>query len=132
LALYFSPAGYFVKQGGIFMGKTTRERAETRELPPGITQEALQDQISYEALMLAQERIRDGTASSQIVCHFLDLSTEKSRLERAKLEAEVALKNAQAESIADSKRIIELYQDALGAFKMYATPFQDTNDEDIF
>ena len=69
---------------------------------------------------LAEQQIMDGTASSQIITHFLKLGTAKAELERAKLEAENKLLQAKTEALESAKEIKELYGEALKAMRNYS------------
>lgn len=61
----------------------------------------------------------DGSASSQLITHFLKLGTEKERLERDILASQRKLMDAKTENLASSKRIEELYNDAINAMRHY-------------
>lgn len=66
----------------------------------------------------------EGTASAAVITHYLRLGTEKTKLERLKLEKEIKLVEAKADSIESSARSEELYSQAIEAMKSYA-PSQD-------
>ena len=72
------------------------------------------------ALDVAEQRLLDGTASSQLVTTILKISTEREKLEREILEKKRDLLVAQKESIESSKRIEELYAEAIEAMKRYS------------
>lgn len=97
--------------------------------PKGSTPEARENQMISLAVDLAEKQLMEGTASSQVITHFLKLATEKERLEREKLEEENKLLKAKTEAIQSQKRIEEMYAQALCAMKQYAG--QDDNDEYI-
>ncbi len=63
--------------------------------------------------------MREGTASSQIITHYLKLATEKERLEMEKLELEKQLLQARTEDLKAAKKTEELYQQAIQAMKDY-------------
>jgi cell division protein FtsL len=69
---------------------------------------------------LAEEQIRSGTATAQVITHFLKLGTEREKLERKRLEGENRLLEAKVESLASSSRIEELYEKAVAAMRSYA------------
>lgn len=68
---------------------------------------------------LAEERLRNGTATSQEVTHFLKLGSTKERLEREMLEKQKDLLEIKAEALQSQKRVEELYVEAINAFKEY-------------
>lgn len=94
---------------------------------PALTPEAREGQMISLAMDLVEERLRNGTASSQETTHFLKLATERERIERKLAEKELELKEAKRQQIQSQARIEELYTDALNAMKRYSG--QDENDE---
>ena len=71
------------------------------------------------AVDLAEKQLIKGTASSQVITHFLKLATVREGLERKKLERENELLAAKVESIASGARVEELYSDAITAMRGY-------------
>ena len=80
------------------------------------------------AVSLAEQQLRDGTASSQIITHYLKLATEKERLERVKLEQEVELMKAKTQSIKDTETSKELFAEAIKAFAGYTGQYSDDQE----
>ena len=72
-----------------------------------------------------ERRIRDHTATSQELCHFLKMGSEKERLEREKLEVEMELQRVRADSIESGKHMEELYNNAIAAMKLYSGVEED-------
>ena len=99
---------------------------------PALTPEARENQLISLATNLAEQQLMDGTASSQVITHYLKLGTAKSQLELEKLKRENELLSAKTESIESSKRVEELYMNALNAMKNYSGHGGDSNDENIF
>lgn len=85
-----------------------------------ITPESREQQLCSLAVDLAEEQLRDGTASSQVITHFLRLATEKEKLEREKLQKENQLLNAKTNAIESGERSEALYEEVLNAFQKYA------------
>lgn len=81
------------------------------------------------AMNEAEKRIKDGTASSQLLCHFLDLATEKKRLENKKLESDVKVAEAKIKQINQAIADGELYQQAIEAFQRYSGHSEDDDEE---
>lgn len=92
----------------------------SRKIRPAFTPEARENQLVSLAVDLAEQQLQEGTASSQVITHYLKLGTMKERLEREKLEKEVELLRAKTESIEASQRVEELYINALNAMKNYS------------
>ena len=91
----------------------------SKKMRPALTPEARENQLISLAVDLAEEQLRDKTASSQVITHFLKLGTTKAELEKEKLAKENELLRAKTESIESQKRIEELYAEALNAMRRY-------------
>lgn len=92
----------------------------SRKSRPALTPEARENQMISLAVDLAEQQLRDGTASSQVITHFLKLATAKERLEREKLEQENKLLIAKTEALQSQKHIEELYANAINAMRNYS------------
>ena len=99
--------------------KTDASNASTRKIRPALSPEARENQLISLAVDLVEQRLLDGTASSQEVTHFLKLGSMKERLEREKLEEENKLLKARTEQIQSMKRVEELYEEAIKAMRNY-------------
>jgi len=93
----------------------------TQELRPAITPEAQEARMISLTVSLAEKQLMEGTASSQVMTHYLKLaaSKERDRLELEKLKEENRLLRAKTESFESSKRIEELYSEAIRAMQIY-------------
>lgn len=102
-------------------GKTniTKTDGEQRKRKPALSPEARENQMIALAMDLAEQRLRDGTASSQEVTHFLKLASSKERLEKEIMEKQKALIEAKTNAYASSEEIKSLYADAMAAFRSY-------------
>ena len=69
---------------------------------------------------MAEQQLSEGTASSQVISHYLKLASSKERLEKERLTHEVELLKAKTEAIHSAKRVEELYKEALNAMKAYS------------
>ena len=72
------------------------------------------------AIKEVEYRIRNHTASSQELVHYLKMGSEKERLEREKLEADLELQRVKAAAIESGRHMEELYNDAINAMKLYS------------
>lgn len=86
---------------------------------PAMTPDARENQMINLAVDLAEKQLEEGTASSQVITHFLKLGSSKERLEREKLEEENKLLRAKTENLQSQKRVEELYAEALAAMRRY-------------
>ena len=92
--------------------RTRRKRATTPE--------GRENQLVSDAIDLAETQIRKGTASSQVITHFLKLGSTREKLEQQRLEHENELTRVKIEAIESQKRVEELYMEALTAMRSYA------------
>lgn len=93
---------------------------ETRKQRPAITPEGRENQMCALAIDLAEKQLREGTASSQVITHFLKLASSKEKLEKEILEKQRELLTAKTEALKAEQRIEELYTDAINAMKEYS------------
>lgn len=91
-----------------------------KKMRPALTPEARENQMIALAMDRAEEQLRDGTASSQVITHFLKLATEKERIEREILERQKDLITAKTEALQSAKKIEELYTNAITAMRNYS------------
>lgn len=93
---------------------------------PATTPEARENQLISLAVDLAEKQIREGSASAQVVSHYLKLGSSREKLEQLRLEKENDLLDAKREAIASAQRVEEMYTKALDAMRSYAgqAPFE--------
>ena len=84
------------------------------------------------AVNLAEQQLRDGTASSQIITHYLKLGTMKEQLELEKTRAEVELMKAKAKAIAADEERDIMYKKAIEAMRIYQGVGGEEDEENIF
>lgn len=94
------------------------------------TPEARENQLISLAYDLVEQRLLDGTATSQETTHFLKLGSTKERIEREILEKQKELITAKTEALQSQKRIDELYEKAIAAMRSYSGAQQE-DDEDV-
>ena len=87
--------------------------------PPVFTDEAREQQLCALALDLVEQRLRNGTASSQETTHFLKLASTQSKLERDILKGKIELQAAQTSALKSQERQEEIYAEALKAIQIY-------------
>lgn len=91
-----------------------------KKVRPALTPEARENQLISLAVDLVEQRLLDGTASSQETTHFLKLGSTKNRLEMDKLREENRLLQAKTEALQSAKRVEELYSEAISAMRRYS------------
>lgn len=104
---------------GMAKGKTSSSSGSTRKIRPALTPESRENQLIALATDLAEKQLLEGTASSQVISHFLKLGSTVQRLEREKLEEENKLLRAKTERLQSEKRSEELFAEAIKAFRNY-------------
>lgn len=100
--------------------KTTSPSEAPKKIRPAITPEARENQLISLATDLAERQLLDGTASSQVITHYLKLGSTKEKIEKEILEKQKDLITAKTEALQSQKRIEELYADAIKAMASYS------------
>ena len=91
-----------------------------KPMRPALTPEARENQLISLAIDLVEQRLRDGTASSQETTHFLKLATSKAKLEKERFELENELIKAKTQNLRDQADMKTLYSDAIAAMRRYS------------
>ena len=110
------------------MGKNKQEEKRIR---PALTPESREDQLVALAINLAEKQLLEGTASAQVISHFLKIGSTKERIEKEILEEQKDLIKAKTEALKSEKRVEELYQEALDAMRRYAGQEINEREEDV-
>lgn len=87
---------------------------------PAVTEEGRENQLVSLAIDLAEKQLEAGTASSQVITHYLKLGSTREKLEQERLHRENLLLDSKVEMMASAKRVDELYEAALNAMRSYA------------
>lgn len=106
------------------MAKSSKSQANSTELP-AITAEAREDQMINKAMELAQRKLEDGTASNQLIIHYLRLGSLKERKNLEILEAQRQLYQAKTKQIEAEQSTMEMYKEAMAAFASYSGEYED-------
>ena len=110
--------------------KNAGSSSSTKKIRPALTPEARENQMISLAVDLAERQLLDGTASSQVITHFLKLGSSKEKLERERLEEENKLLKAKTEELKSRKNTEEQYRKAIEAMKLYSGRGGIEDDED--
>jgi len=95
------------------------DKTNIRKMPPALTPEARENQLIYLATELAEQQLRDGTASSQVITHYLKLGTTKEKIEKEILEKQKDLIEAKTKALKTAEHTEELYAEAIAAMRLY-------------
>lgn len=101
------------------MPKANGTKQESKRIRPALTPEARENQLISLAVDLAEKQLMEGTASSQVITHYLKLGSTKERIEKEILEKQKELISAKTENLKSAKRIEELYTNAIEAMRRY-------------
>lgn len=99
--------------------------------PPATTPEGRENQLIARAVDLAARQLEEGTASAQVITHYLKLGSSRERLEQERIEQEVSLLQAKRENMVSAARVEELYTGAINAMRAYAgqKPLEPADDD---
>lgn len=118
-----------VQEGETKVSKTKRRQAPAR------TPAARENQLINLAVDLAERKLRDGTASSQIITTLLHLATSKNQLEMEKLRSDLRVSDAKVKQMEDQAYSKDLYEKAIAAFRSYSgsgEPMDEYDDEELY
>lgn len=109
---------------------TATPRSGARFPSEATSPEKRENELIALAVDLAEEQLRAGTASSQVITYFLKLAAEKEKLEREKLKADIELIRTKKKSVEASDRMEELLANAINVFtSKYEWQGDDTGSE---
>lgn len=110
----------------------SQERKQKPKLGrPATTPEAREGQLVALATNLAEKQLRDGTASAQVITHYLRHGSQREQLERQRLENENLLTQAKIDQMKSQARVEEMYAQALQAMKTYSGNDEEYDDYDV-
>ena len=95
-------------------GKPSKPR-----MAPATTPEGREQQMVSLAFDLAQAQLEEGTASAQVITHFLKFGSSQNALEKEKLRKENLLMQARVDQISAASQNSELYMEAINMMKIY-------------
>lgn len=87
---------------------------------PALDPEARENQLINLAVDLAEQQLREGTASSQVITHFLKLGTTRAELEKEKLRKENKMMEAKTKAYESADEMKVLYENAIKAMRNYS------------
>lgn len=110
------------------MSKFKGSGGESKPMRPALTPEARENQLISLAVDLAEKQLQEGTASSQVITHYLKLGSTKERLEKEKLAEENKLLRARTEALQSAKKQEELFEQAIKAMRRYSGNGDDDDE----
>lgn len=106
--------------------------SERRHRRPATTEQERENQLVSLAMDLAEKQLTEGTASSQVITHYLKLGSSREKLEQERLRYEAELMGEKIAMMAQAQRIEELYGQALAAMRTYAGQDPDPEEDDYY
>lgn len=104
-----------------------------QRLPRARTPEAREAQLVALSYDLAEEQILKGTASSQVLVHFLKIGSTREKIELQKTKQETLLVEAKVKDLANVEEMKKLYVEAMDAMRGYAgQEVTHDGDEDVY
>lgn len=100
--------------------KKVDENFETGHRAPATTPESRENQMVALAVAAAEKQLRDGTASAQVITHYLKLGSSREKLEQERLRQENILAEARVEQIKSQQNVERLYEEAIAAMRSYS------------
>lgn len=110
--------------------KSIQEQPEERKIRPATNPEARENQLISLAIDLAEKQLMEGTATSQVITHYLKLGSTKERIEKEILERQKDLLEAKTKALEAQQRMDELYSKAIEAMRRYSGDMS-YEDEDV-
>ena len=98
-----------------------------KNMTPPLNDEAHETKLVALALKQAQTHLEEGTASSQIITHFLRLGSIKAQVELEKLELENRLLEEKILAERSGQQLNEMFGEVLAALKSYSYSPGDSN-----
>lgn len=121
---------YFARKGDGIIKNSPKPMSEPRRTRPALTPEARENQLVSRAVDLAEQQLLNGTASSQVITHFLKIGSTREKYELERLKSENALLTAKTEAIQSGEKLEELYKNAIKAMRNYGgNGGEDDNEE---
>ena len=108
----------------------SNQKEDKKRRPPAKTVESRENQLISLAIDLAEKQLADGTASSQVISHYLKLGSTKEILEKQILEQQKYLLQAKTEALQSAKKVEELYKNALDAMRSYSLGGEKEEDNE--
>lgn len=127
--MLYEKSAKLTEEVAVIRKSTSRLDADLSDRRPASSPEERENQMIALAVDLAEKQLIEGTASSQVITHYLKLGSTKERLEKEILEQQRELMMAKTEAIQSAKRVEELYANAMEAMRRYSG---NASEEDEF
>ena len=105
--------------------KKPTELANERSIRPALSPEARDKQLISLAYDLVEQRMLDGTATSQETTHFLKMGSQRYQVELEKLKLEKELVVAKTEAYRSAEDMQNMYTEVIEAMRKYSGHLTD-------
>lgn len=112
------------------MAKNSTEKSVRRRRAPAMTPEDRENMMISLATDVAEKQLREGTASAQVIVHYLKLGTTKHKLEKEVMEEQKKVLSSKAESLDSTKKAAEGYKEVVKAISRYRGAEEDDYDDE--
>lgn len=102
-----------------------------RKRKPAESPEERENQMIALAIDLAEQQLINGTASSQVITHFLKLGSTRERLEKEILTKQKELVEAKTENLHSAAKSEALYSNAIEAMRRYGGRSEEEYDDEV-
>lgn len=102
------------------------------KVTPPTNVSGLENKLIALTMSQVERELVEGTASSQVLTHFLRLATEKQKAEVKKMELESKLLEAKIEGMKQAAKIEEVKKEVIAALKSYSPPVYNDDLSDLF
>jgi hypothetical protein len=110
--------------------RQTESEEPSRRSRPATTPEGRENQLVNLAVELAEKQLREGTASAQVISHYIKLGSTRETLEQERLRSENALLEAKIKALESAKDMQGLYANAIKAMRSYQGENVEDYDDD--
>ena len=107
-----------------------KSKTKPRQRPATNPEERENELISL-AYDVVEERLRNGTATSQETTHFLKAGSIKNQMEMEKLKRENDLLIAKVANLESQRKVEDLYEAAIAAMRVYSGHGDDNEDPNL-
>ena len=98
---------------------------------PDVSDNQREKRLCDLALTAVEQRIKDGTASSAELVHFLKLGSERYKYEQEELKWKTELLRAKTQAIAEAEKSSLDYAKVIEALTHYGSTVLSSNEEDV-
>lgn len=108
--------------------KVSGSSEPSRRMRPALNPDSRENQLVALAVDLAEEQLRNGTASAQVITHYLKLGSSLAQLEKEKIALNNELTKAKTKAVANAEDTKKLYDEAMAYFRRYSGQADSEDD----